>query len=483
MSGSDIDNGPQSWVSVGSRASSVLMQLLDNEDIVPGSSPSYEICKTLYTYHPLGAKMTEGPVAMAQSQEREIQIPGSPEEDLIQAFQEEWNRTGEVGANTLIKNVMTMSRIYGIASVVAVSPDVPPEQPLDPHKLHELELYYNVLDPLNTAGSLVLEQDPNALDFMKPRYVTVMGKQYHPSRTAIIMNEQPIYIEWTNSSFGFVGRSVYQRAFYPLKSYIQSMITDDSVTSKAALLVAMLESPGSILDNRALAFFNFKRQQIKGGRTGNVLSVGKDERIESLDLKNVRDAAEFARNNILKNIATAAQMPAALLDQETFARGLAEGTEDAKNIARFIDGVRIEMAPIYRFFDNIVMHRAWNPAFYKSLQRKYPDIYGNVKYRTAFYKWKNAFKTKWPNLLEEPDSEKIKVDDIVSKAAIATFEVLAPALDPENKAVAAGWLADVMNERQFMFSAPLQLDLDLLKSYEPPVPETEPKPTPESSRT
>lgn len=479
----DTDNAGQAQIGFTNTLPSALMQLLvSDETIVPGSSPSYELCKTIYNYHALGAKMAEAPIDMAQSQDRLFQIDGAPQEELIEAFQKEWANLGGVGADSLIKNTQALARVYGIASIAIVSRDVAPESPLEPDELLKDDLFFNTMDPLNTAGSLVLNQNPNEPDFMKPRYITVGGKSYHPSRTAIVLNEQPIYIEWTNSAFGYVGRSVYQRALYPLKSYVSSMITDNAVTEKAGLLVAKLKAPGAIIDQRARSFFSFKRQQIQGGKTGNVLSIGVDESVESVDLKNLRDAAEFARNNILKNIATAAKMPAVMLDQETFARGMAEGTEDAKTVARYIDGLRMEMKPIYKWFDNIVMRRAWNPEFYASLQKKYPEL-ADVPYETAFYQWKNAFKAEWPNLLEEPDSEKVKVDAEITKMAISVFEVLSPQLDPENKALTAGWLADVVNNREFMQSQPLELDLEALATYEPTTSEAEPKPDVESSHT
>ncbi|MDE3023910.1 MAG: hypothetical protein KGI54_18995, partial [Pseudomonadota bacterium] len=316
-----------------------------------------------------------------------------------------------------------------------------------------------------------------------PTYLKVGSKDYHPSRAVIMMNEQPIYIQWSNSAFGFVGRSVYQRALFPLKSFVQSMITDDAVTQKAAILVAKLKSPGSIIDTVTRAFYQFKRQSIKGAKTGNVLSIGIDENIESIDLKNIRDAAEFARENILKNIATSANMPASMLNQETLAEGFGEGTEDAKQIARYIDRLRIEMGPAYQFMDDIVMRRAWNADYYKTIQRRYPGQYGNVPYETAFYQWKNAFKVTWPNLLKEPDSELVKVDDIIMKAAIGTVEVLAPMLDPSNKATLAVWLADVMNDRKMMFSSPLLLDEEAIARYAPPEPEKEPEVPPEAYET
>lgn len=479
---SDFDEGSgQATVGIQNAVPSALMGMLASDDIVPGASPSYEICKTIYAYHPLGAKMAEAPIKRAQSQPRKLTVTGAPEADLIEAFQKEWDSIGVVGADTLIRNVHSLSRVYGIASLAVLDDKATVDQPLDWSRLHDMELSFNTLDPLNTAGSLVLEQDPNKPTYLKPVAVSVAGKPYHPSRTAIVMNEQPIYIEWTNSAFGFVGRSVYQRALFPLKSYVLTMVTDNAVTEKAGLLVMKLKSPGSMIDKLSRAFYAVKRFMLKGAKTGNVLSIGVDESVESVDLKNLKDAAEFARNNILKNIATAADMPASLINQETLAEGFGEGKEDAKEIAGFVDGIRKEADPIYRFMDNLVMHRAWNPEFYKTMQRKFPEQFGGVAYKTAFYEWKNAFKAVWPNLLVEPDSEKVKTDDVVTKAAIALFEVLAPEMDPENKATAAVWLAETFNARETFASNPLILDEAALAAYEPPAPPAEPKPIVESS--
>jgi hypothetical protein len=483
---SDLNSdGGAATIGTGASIPSSLMQILMADDIVPGAMPSYEMAKTLYVAHPLGAKMAEAPIEEAQSQEREITIPGGPEDDLKQAFQREWMAIGRTGADEVIKGHQTLKRVYGIASLgvggkFLNGDELPTTDPLPYEKLHEMELYFNTWDPLNTAGSLTLNQDPNAPDYQKPQYIRVAGKDYHSSRAVIALNESPVYIEWTNSAFGFVGRSVYQRALFPLKTYIQTMLTDQAVAEKAALLVMKMQSPGSVIDQRARNWFGLKRQALKGAKTGNVISIGVTESIESVDLKNLRDAAEFSRNNCIKNISTAAKMPASMLYQETLTEGFGEGSEDAKIIARFIDRMRIEMQPDYRFMDEIVMRRAWSPEFYKIIQRKYAE-YQSVPYETAFYEWKNAFTATWPNLLVEPDSEKAKIDDVVMKSAISLYEVVSPQLDPPNKARATIWLAEVANERKNLFSNPLELDEEALASYVPPEPETEPKPIVESS--
>lgn len=365
---------------------------------------------------------------------------------------------------------MAQARVYGISSIGVGSRNGVTSGPLPLDKLHEQDLYFNVFDPLNTAGSLVLEQDPNSPDYQKPRAISVGGKVWHPSRTVVMMNESPIYIEFTNSAFGFVGRSVYQRALFPLKTFIQSMITDDMVIKKIGLLIWKAKGPTSVTDKRVLNFFGMKRQNLKSGVTGNVLTIGVDEEVESLNFQNLDGPYKITRENMLKNIATAAGMPAVMLEQEALVEGFGEGTEDAKQIARYVDRVRIEMNPLYAFFDTIVQRRAWSPEFYESLKQDYPDYKGKP-YETAFYEWRNSFQALWPNLLSEPDSEKAKTEDVRFKAAVAVIEVLAPLLDPENKADAVDWLQGEINSRKLLFSTEMNLDIEALKEYEPPQPE------------
>src|SRR6185437_4195447 len=170
---------------------------------------------------------------------------------------------------------------------------------------------------------------------------------------------------------------------------------------------------------------------------------------------------------------------AKLLNSETFAEGFGEGTEDAKAIAHYIDGLREEMDPLEEFFDNIAMHRAWSSEFFDTIKALHPDSYGGKTYEQAFYEWKNSFAAVWPSLLKEPDSEQVKTDDVKLKAIIATVEVLEPLLDPENKAILIDWAAENLNDNKIMFQTPLVFDMEALRNYEPELPaENEVDPAP-----
>jgi len=64
----------------GSAIGTKLTSLLLADDIMPGVDASYELCKLIYLYHPLGAKISDKPLELAQSQDRNIAIADAPDE-------------------------------------------------------------------------------------------------------------------------------------------------------------------------------------------------------------------------------------------------------------------------------------------------------------------------------------------------------------------------------------------------------------------
>jgi hypothetical protein len=449
--------------SIDTTPGNALQELLVAPDIVPGDVVSYETCKEIYLYHPLGARIVEGPVSLAMAQKRNIKVPDSPSEYCVDAFNDEWRN---IAGDYLVHNLLTVSRIYGIGSIALLVDGVNSNESIDYWDLPDLNISFNILDPLNTSGSLVLNQNPNAMDFMKYRQISVNGIIYHASRTVTVTNEKPIYLGYTTSAFGFVGRSAYQRAFYPLKSYIKSLIADDLVETKVGVLVAKIKQPGNFVDNIMSWAAAFKRSVVKEAETGNVINVTPEEGIESLNMQNLEGPHVLARRNILENIANAVDMPVKLLTQESFAEGFGEGSEDAKAVARYMDRMRETMDPIYRFLDRIVMHRAWTPTFFNMLKRKYPEKYKDVGYKEAFYEWANSYQALWPSYLREPDSDQVKVDDTKMKAAISVYQILELSFDPENKTRLVQWLADAVTNNKLLYSSPLNLDFaKLLKNF------------------
>jgi hypothetical protein len=439
-----------------------LEEIFFTGDISPGDIVSYNICKSIFLYHPLGYKMVCGPLQLAMAEGRAITVPDSPGERVAEAFQQQWE---EINADAYIFQTMAMSRVYGISSVAMLVEGLSPTDAVDYWSLPDANIAFNIYDPLNTSGSLVISQQPMAMDFLKVQEIGVQGNVFHRSRAITIQNEFPVYISWNAAAFGFVGRSVYQRAFFPLKSYLKSMITDDMIETKVGVIVAKIKQAGAIANAVARASAGFKRNVVKEAETGNTINITPDEDVVSLNLTNMDAPHALARRNILENIATAADMPIKILAQEAFVEGFGEGTEDARAVARFVDRVRITTNPLYRFFDKVCMYRAWSPAFFEGMQTDFPQTYGSMSYKDAFYRWANSFHTEWPSVLEEPESELAQLEDVKLKAVIALIQVFEPILDSNNKLVLYEWAADNIATNKVIFSAPLEFDFEQLGAH------------------
>lgn len=446
----------------GANAGTALQTLLMADDIVPGSQPGYETCKAIFLYHPLGSKVVEKPIKIAMSQKRKIAIPDAPEDRAREAFEAEWKK---LKCDEYIYRTAVLAAVYGIDVLALVVKDEAPEKAVDYKSLWKKKIAFKVFDPLNAAGSLVTSQDPNAIDFQSWGDVAINGKTYHASKTRVLLNEFPVYLDYSASAFGFTGRSAYQRALFPLKSFITGMVTDDLVERKVGVLVAKMVQAGSIVTNGMMKMFGLKRNVVKEAETNNVISISPDEMIESLNLQNLDGPHALARKHIIENIASAVPMPAKMLTDESFAEGFGEGTEDAKDMARFIDGIRERLDALYDFMDTIVQYRAWNPEFYATIQEEFPDEYSGVDYDVAFIKWCNSFHAEWPSLLKEPESELIKVADVKLRGLIAAFEALKEDLPPEERARAAVWVADNFSEMKELFGNPLILDQSAIEEF------------------
>lgn len=458
-------------IAIGS-CSPELIALLDSDDIQPGMSAGYQTCKTIYLFHPLGGKMVDRPIKMAMNESRTVHISQTYgiEQRLRDAFEREWKA---LGADKHIANAARISRIYGVSAIAMLVDNQEPSSAVDYRTLYKHNVTFNILDPLNTAGSIVLNQDPNAQDFQKVDGIRVAGKPYHKSRCVVQQNEDPIYLAYNSAAFGFTGRSVYQRALFPLKSFIQTMRTDDMVSVKGGLLVTKIQGPSSVVNNMMQKLSGIKRMMLKRGKTGEVLQIGANDSIESIDLSNLEKPLDSSRNHILENIAAAADMPAIILNSETFAQGFGEGTEDARSVAVYIDNIREWLEPLYDYFIRICQYRAWSIEFFNSLRADVPELKNT--YSLYFSSWINNFEYRWPSSLKEPESEKVKVDEIRFKAIVSMLEVLLPQFntDDENRALTIEWALANANANESLFPQRLDLDIDSLKANRPQQPQGE----------
>lgn len=455
-------------IQINTNLSSELMQILDSDAIKPGTDVGYNTCKLLWQFHPLGGKLVEKPINMAMCKPRSYNVETDPDERVVRQFREVWER---MGLNEKIKNLFYVSRCYGAAAIGVGTDGVTCKDPLPTFGLREDDVYINVWDPLNAAGSMVTDQNPNSRFFQQANAtLKIASKSWHPSRTLKIFNGTPIYLEYQNSTFGFTGRSVFQRVLYPMKSYIGTMVANNLVAKKAGVLVAKTEQNGSVASGIMAAATGKKRENVKFSENEGVLSIGTKDDIESLNLQNIDKALSTARDNIISDIAAGSDVPAILIKEEAFSNGFGEGKEDSKAISQYVDGVRQVIEPVMDYFERLVRYIAWNEDFYTSLKNDYPDII-TEDYQTTFRMWEREFDAGWQELVEESPDKRRESDSKVVQQAGALFSIMAQQLDPENRAMAAEWLASVTNATETYGDSPMIIDKEALSKYQPPPPQ------------
>jgi hypothetical protein len=452
-------------IHISNNLSSELAKILESDAIQPGTDVGYALCKLLWQFHPLGGKLVEKPISMAMCKPRTYNVETDPDERVVRQFDEVWER---MGLNEKIKNLFFVSRCYGAGAIGVGTDGTSCKEPIPTFGLREEDVYINVWDPLNAAGSMVTDQNPNSRFYQQANAtLKIAGKNWHPSRTLKIFHGTPIYLEYQNSTFGFTGRSVFQRVLYPMKSYIGTMMANNLVAKKAGVLVARTEQNGSVASGIMAVATGKKRENVKLAENEGVLSIGIKDDVQSLNLQNIDGALNAARDNIISDIASGSDVPAILIKEEAFSQGWSEGKEDSKAISQYIDGVRQVIEPVMAYFERMVRYIAWSEDFYLNLKNDFPDII-TEDYKTTFYRWEREFSAEWQELVEESPDKRRESDSKVVQQAAGLFAIMAPQLDPENRAMAAEWLASVTNATATYGDSPMIIDKDMLSQYQPP---------------
>ncbi|MEK6315167.1 MAG: hypothetical protein V4807_12180 [Burkholderia gladioli] len=413
-----------------------LYRNLVDEVIEPGAGLSYQLAKQIYLEHPLGGRVVDNVINLAFSQERTIS--GIPD-DAKKAFRSAWASSR---ADTAIKNAARHARIYGVGTLVDLG-----------------EGTFKVYDSLITSGSLVGNLDPLSRDFLSPNDPAAQGFQFTHKNSIVTFNGTPIYLAYSQSAFGFTGRSVYYNMLPLLAGFLVSTEVDTLVLKKSGVLIAKTKPAGAAVNRLSAWWQRKKANDVKRALNGNVLAIEVDEDIDTLNMQNTSDAMTTARNNVISNIATALDAPAVILQNDVLTNGFGEGVEDAKVIAQYVERYRGELEHLFAWITPRVQDLAWTEEWYASFQLGNP-AYREISYASAVNYWRNQMEYVWPNYLIEPDSEKVKREEASFNAYLAIFEKLQAGIkSPETRRQLAQTLLDLTDSDDMRTLFPIPIDL------------------------
>lgn len=445
-------------------------QTFNNEQYTNPSYLSYNLCKQLYVYHPLGKRIVDLPIDLTLNKERILNVKHELSPELIDQFNKKWK---ELNLTRAIRNLAVTSRLYGIAALFIKIKDIDDSENIPNDKnLNDYTITPLVYDALNIAGSATQNQNLESADFLELKEVYRSGQALAKDRSIILSNGDPIYIEYINSAYGFAGRSVFQNCASLLQSYVDVMGADNTVARKAALIIAKMQQSGSPTNLQGKAFEQ-KRELILEGINNNILNVGINEDISTLNMTNVDNSIDTARRHIIEDIANAIDLPVVLLNGQKFTAGFGEGSEDTKNIGRHVDSKRQWLEPIFNFCDNLVMDLAWDFNFIDSLNSQNSSFFDkNLPieekkriYKIRFQELKNGFSYSFPSFLTETESEILDGDVKKINSIKTIFDSVYDKVDPQTKSQLICWMMDNFNDLRSVNKVKIDYDPEEIEEF------------------
>lgn len=388
-------------------------EILDADDI------SYQLIQKILLDCPFGMLLAGSGIQKALSVGRTINGQAIPEM-AIKRLEKTMLKEGQ---NKIIVDTMINAYSFGFSTLVLGQYDQETTSPLDYRTLADNKPFFNCVDPLNTSGSGIYNQDPLHRNFKQaPEIVTVRGVPFHSSRCFPIFNpfEPALFLGWNAASYSFAPASIFRRVLPYLQQYIRYDMAVDVMIDKMGVLVYAGGKGGrSVADQQMQSVVGWMIEKIKSAMSGNVIKINEGETVSSIDLAHLSQTSTTTREIIVKNIAlnSSDAYPDSELLSQLLGGGLHNGAQDKSKIDEWVKLHQNAAEPLFDFTDSIMMQLAWrDPAWYAEFQKNTPD-YKNVSQDRAIAMWTKAFEYEWNSATPETDEQKIA--KAKSKAEIA----------------------------------------------------------------
>jgi len=423
------------------------------QKMLAATQADHDTVKLFAQYHPLVNRLTSYPLNMALARGFEFKMPNAPQE----AINEFTKAAMRYRAKESVVELHRLKKIYGASSMaVVINDEQKTNQPIDYEVLAAgigNNLSFNSLDPMITAGSLVSSLDPNSARFLRPVTITSQGRSYHASRCIVVQNEgEPAdWISYNKAAYGFLARSDFVRALPLLQVYLRLKIAEMYLADKVGVMVVQSEGSGAVIDHSSEVVNEIKRISVDLAETGNVLSIGLNDKISTLDVTNANSVLVMLNDSCITAIATACgNMPAGILKNEALAQGRADGTHDKEMHDLFYVQIQDSTKPTFDFVDNLIIRAAWTREFVERIKVKYRHLQGK-SYAVIMKGWMDGYERVFlsPSVPSEEQATNIakqKIEALASSSAMITASVKLGAI---NSQILIEWQAKNINDLRF----------------------------------
>lgn len=202
---------------------------------------SYEECRDIYRYWPLGKRIASALPNFAMSAQRKFVVKDAPDEVNSKLAE----TANELGLDEIVKQCAIYARIYGLASIY-VAQEKDSKEPLSYKDVQQKGFTFNVLDPLAMGGAIQVDNDSLSPTFGKPINIHIRGKQVNPNRVCVVYNDIPLFYKFNPSSFAFSGPSIYQNMTLLIRAWNRGVIALQRLATKASAMIKTTKETANV---------------------------------------------------------------------------------------------------------------------------------------------------------------------------------------------------------------------------------------------
>ena len=360
---------------------------------------SYEECRDIYRFWPLGKRVASALPNFAMSAGRKFIIKDAPPEVI-----DKLEKTAQdMGIEQIVNNTCIYARIYGLAFIYLANKNTP-DKPflykdiLEPHN-------FNILDPLAMGGSVRIDIDPTSPNFNKPVDYRIKGNLVHSKRIFYCTNDIPLYYKWNPSSYSWSGPSIYQNMTLLIRSWNRSIIAIQRMATKAASIIVKRKDI-SYDSGISLKALKYNLEMIRNMENDGIAGIRVGEEIEFFQLTGIAEI-----DVIINKLHSALMMalndtPSGILLDKNLAQSMSDGDNDMKAIIIAVDKFRKDtLTPIYNFLDKFMLYKAFDSGFIKNIIKQYPDLYEGMGVNMIRETWMGNYSFEYNNIYPLSDNE------------------------------------------------------------------------------
>ena len=380
---------------------------------------SYQECKDIYTYWPLGKRIATALPNFAMSAERNVHFGELPP-IVNEVFKE---ACVSYKVDNIVKQTAVYARVFGMAALYVSHTKADAVKPLKNSDYQNGEVGFNVLDPLIVNG-IQISQNPLEYSYQRLENIKVNGVEVDGSRVVAVFNDLPFYLRWVPSTYNWGSPSVYQNMYGLIKSWNRCVVALERMATKAGSII-IKSRDGAVISGLIAEAARKTLNLIRNMQNDGAALVEKDADVEFFNLTGVDvvDSIVTQMNQLI--LMALADTPSAILLDKDLAQGFGEGSEDMKALLMAVDTFRHQiLKPLYDFIDGVVLRVAFNDSKLTEILNEHKKDLNGIKdtatLRETIFK---EYKFEWGNLY--PETEATKLDNATKQLQnLATLQQL-----------------------------------------------------------